>query len=236
VVELVDDHHVEPLSGSSCSIPARSATGSRRTRAATRGAGRRRAARRRTPSCRTSRKVRRLCSSSSLRWATNSSDRPAQLIGAGPPAGGSRGRRRPSCPSRSARRRGCATGRGGALDLERLEDLLLVGPRPDLEPGGDREPAVVAAGALGGDGRIEPPAVAIAVGLELRVGPVGLEGRGDLLDHRWGVGLGQPNVPLEPVEQRRTRQVRRSDERGRVAAVTVQSSQALACSRVERVS
>lgn len=105
------------------------------------------------------------------------------------------------------------------FDVQRPEDLLLVGPRTQLEAGevdGDRP----ARGLLHREG--EPVGVTFGVvGLELVRRPR-LEGRGELVEQLRRAVRGQADVPLEAVEQRRARQVRRAHVPGREAGPAVE--------------
>ncbi len=87
-----------------------------------------------------------------------------------------------------------------ALDGEPIEHLALV--RPWL----DRERHEHGRGSLAArlsDRSIESLAVLRAIRFERRIGPVALEGGGELLDDRRRVDLRQADVPFDAIEQRR---------------------------------
>jgi hypothetical protein len=105
----------------------------------------------------------------------------------------------------------------GPLGLEGFQDLGLVGERPHLEPGyrGGRHVHPVDAEA-----RPEPfpvGSVSRVVRHEPGVGPVAVERPRELADQGRSGDCGQPDVPLETVDQGGRREVAAADE-GRVEA------------------
>lgn len=106
-----------------------------------------------------------------------------------------------------------------AFDLECLEDLLLVGPGAQLETG-EVDVGAAARGMVHGD--LEPLAVPLGlVRLELVAFPVRVERRGELLQQRRVAMAREAHVPLQPVEHRGSRQVRRAHIAGGEPAVAV---------------
>ena len=107
----------------------------------------------------------------------------------------------------------------GALDVQRLQHLLLVGVGTDFQPReGERYSVVLATAGRLRERVVETVAIPVrVVALEGRVVPVGVEGRLELLQQARRGDSGQPNVPLDSLEQGTARQVRRTDV-GRVEA------------------
>ncbi len=106
-----------------------------------------------------------------------------------------------------------------ALRGQGLEDLLLVRVGADLQPRDDRRRR------LAPERRPQPLGVERAgrvVGDERRIGPVAVEGPLELAHQVRRRDRRQPHVPLQPVDQRRPREVAAADERRGVAGVAVE--------------
>ena len=131
-------------------------------------------------------------------------------------AAGSRARRRRSCRFRSPRRRGCDAGRGArarpsaprasAAGADTGRTSRLANEIVDASPS-DRRSCSRSASLelLAVDRRV--------VGLEVLRRPMALERHPHAVDDVRRIHRRQPHVPLQPVEQRGVRQVRRADER-----------------------
>jgi hypothetical protein len=100
-----------------------------------------------------------------------------------------------------------------SLGGQRFQHLDLVGIGPDLKAGQHDPPRCVGSGAIGdGECVIESITVVIRViALETAVIPIGVKGRAELRQQRRRRDPGQPDIPLHSVQQRRSREVRRSD-------------------------
>ena len=96
-----------------------------------------------------------------------------------------------------------------ALDFNRVEHLLLVGEGAHLETGDRDGHSIAGAGTSRRDQCvIEPIAILVrVVGLELGAVPVRVKRGLELLQQRWRGLLGEPDVPLNTVEQRACREV-----------------------------
>ena len=109
-----------------------------------------------------------------------------------------------------------------ALDGEVVKDLLLVRVRANLQAA-DGERCRGPVGVTAGDGqRLEQP-FPVGVGVvahERRVLPQTVEGGLELGDELGGVHPGEPDVPLQPVQQRSAAEVGASDVSGVRPAVT----------------
>jgi hypothetical protein len=86
-----------------------------------------------------------------------------------------------------------------ALDVQLVEHCLLVGVGADFEAS-DRDARLMSAGCA--QGLVQAGAVPVrVVGFEPRVGPVGVEGGGELGQKEGCVASGEADVPLKPVDQ-----------------------------------
>jgi hypothetical protein len=112
----------------------------------------------------------------------------------------------------------------GALGLQLIEHLLLVGVGPQVEPGERRGGADVVVAAGEGELMVEAGLVVGrgGVGLELALFPVGVEVGLELLEHGRRFQCRQTHIPLEAIEQGRTGKVGGADVGGAGATAAME--------------